>query len=326
MLLRTLDHIAPPSGRPLATFIVLLLVLVVLDRGNGYLLQRGTVFSVAQSFATLGPVALGLGLAMIIGEYDISLPGTFALAGIVAVLAGQHSALLGLAAAVGAGLGIGLIQGLIMTWLRVSAIAVTLGGLLVLLGLTYMLAGGGTVSLQNSAATNWVSETLAGGLISNRAAVVIGLFACAAVVIGMTRIGRDILATGSNAAGAALAGVDTRRIRIGVMAAAGGLSALGGALLSYSLASAASTSLSDVLVPATAAVIIGGVSLGGGKGRPAGIAAGVLCIALLRSGLSAIGVNPFMLETITGLVLAAVAIADAPLLADNIAIWRRRLR
>jgi ribose/xylose/arabinose/galactoside ABC-type transport system permease subunit len=93
-------------------------------------------------------------------------------------------------------------------------------------------------------------------------------------------------------------------------------------LLRYSLASASPTALSDVLVPAAAAAIIGGVSLSGGSGRPFGIACGVLVLAVLRAGFNAIGAEPWVSEVSTAVILLVVALFDTPLLLKR----RRRSR
>jgi ribose/xylose/arabinose/galactoside ABC-type transport system permease subunit len=82
-------------------------------------------------------------------------------------------------------------------------------------------------------------------------------------------------------------------------------------LLSYSLAAASGEALTDALVPATAAAIIGGVSLMGGKGTPIGMIGGVLVLCLLRAGLNAVGTPPAVQDIVTGGVLFLVAIADA---------------
>jgi ribose/xylose/arabinose/galactoside ABC-type transport system permease subunit len=76
--------------------------------------------------------------------------------------------------------------------------------------------------------------------------------------------------------------------------------------------------LSDVLVPATTAATIGGVSLGGGTGRPLGIAAGVLTLATLRSGYNAIGAEPWVSEVTTSLVLLAFAAANTAAVARHL--------
>ena len=89
------------------------------------------------------------------------------------------------------------------------------------------------------------------------------------------------------------------------------LAALGGSLLSYSLAAASGEALTNALVPATAAAIIGGVSLLGGRGTPIGMIGGVLVLCLLRAGLNAVGTAPAVQDVVTGGVLFLVAIADA---------------
>ena len=131
------------------------------------------------------------------------------------------------------------------------------------------------------------------------------------MLIGWTRIGRDVVAVGSDRRAALVAGVGIDRILIGIFIASGLLTGLAGALLSYSLGAASPVALADTLVPAAAAAIIGGVSLSGGKGTPIGIAGGVLVLAVLRSGLTAIGVPPYVHDIVTGGVLLAVALLDA---------------
>ncbi len=105
----------------------------------------------------------------------------------------------------------------------------------------------------------------------------------------------------------------------------GSAHALAGSLLSYSLAAASPVALADTLVPAAAAAIIGGVSLAGGKGTPVGIAGGVLVLAVMRSGLTAIGVPPFAHDIVTGAVLLAVALLDAGDLERRLFGLRRAL-
>src|SRR5262249_58745310 len=104
--------------------------------------------------------------------------------------------------------------------------------------------------------------------------------------------GRASAGVGSDRRAAMTAGVGVDALIIGVFGFSGLCAALSGALLSYSLASASPSGLSDVIVPAAAAAILGGVSLAGGTGRPLGIAMGVLSLAVLRAGLHALGAPP----------------------------------
>jgi ribose/xylose/arabinose/galactoside ABC-type transport system permease subunit len=280
-------------------------------------LSAATAFTTLDTFATIGLVALGLGLSMMIRESDLSVIGVFSLAGCIAVMTGGQNPWLGLLCALAAGLVAGIVQGIIIVRLRLGSIGVTLGGLLVLSGAAYVLAENRTIPYDNMAVALALSDRI-GGVFSIRSLLAIGIFILAALVIGLTRIGRDVIATGSDRRAALTAGVNVNGLIIGIFAFSGTMAALSGALLSYSLASASPSGLSDVIVPAAAAAILGGVSLAGGTGRPLGIALGVLVLGVLRSGLNAIGAPPFANSISMGAVLMVVAIADGPYLMRRI--------
>jgi ribose/xylose/arabinose/galactoside ABC-type transport system permease subunit len=310
-----------PTARPFTILAGAVVVLGLIDHGNGYFFSLGTLFSVMQLFASLGLVALGLGLSMLVREFDLSVAGIFSLAGCVAVITGGANPWLGALLGVAAGVFSGLIQGLIMTRLKLSSVGVTLGGLLTLQGLTYVLSGNQTVNYPNMSVALGLNAPFA-QLFSVRSAVALAVFLLAALVMRYTHIGRDVIATGSDRRASRVAGLDTDQILIGVFAASGASSALAGVLLSYSLGAASPVGLSDVLAPAAAAAIVGGVSVVGGRGSPAGIAAGVLTLCILRSGLSAIGVPPYVHDLVTGGILLFIAVLDAPELARHITAWR----
>jgi ribose/xylose/arabinose/galactoside ABC-type transport system permease subunit len=313
-----------PSLRPYLLLIAIVIVLAGVDAGQGRFLNWATAFSVLQQFATIGPVALALGLSMIIREFDLSVGGMLSLAGCLAVMTGANEPGVGIALAVTVGCIAGLLQGSIMVGLGLSSVGVTLGGLLTLGGLTYVLTENTTISYARMDVALLVNDPVL-GVFSLRSAVAIAAFAIAAFVMARTRVGRDVIATGSDRRAARVAGVQVDHIIIGVFAVSGMLTALAGSLLSYSLAAASPVALADTLVPAAAAAIIGGVSLAGGKGTPAGIAGGVLVLAVLRSGLTAIGVPPYVHDIVTGGVLLAVALLDAGGLERRLFGLRRAL-
>jgi ribose/xylose/arabinose/galactoside ABC-type transport system permease subunit len=130
------------------------------------------------------------------------------------------------------------------------------------------------------------------------------------------------IASGSDRRASRVAGLKTDRVIIGVFAASGASAAFAGVLLSYSLGAASPVALADVLPTAAAAAIVGGVSVVGGRGSPLGIAAGVLTLCILRSGLSAIGVEPHVHDLVTGAILLAIAVLDAPELLQRVTAWR----
>jgi ribose/xylose/arabinose/galactoside ABC-type transport system permease subunit len=310
-----------PTTRPFTVTAGSIAVLALMDRGTGFFFSIGTIFSVMQLFATFSLVALGLGLSILIREFDLSVAGTVGLAGCIAVMTGETDPWLGLLLGVGAGLLSGIIQGVIMTRLNLSSVGVTLGGLLTLQGLTYVLTDNKTIGYPNISVALELNAPI-GGLISVRSAACLAVFVLTALVMTYTHIGRDVIATGSDRRAARIAGLNTDRVVIGVFAASGAFSALAGVLLSYSLGAASPVALADVLATAAAAAIVGGVSVVGGRGSAMGIAAGVLTLCILRSGLSAIGVEPAVHDLVTGFILIAIAFLDAPELYRRLTSWR----
>jgi ribose/xylose/arabinose/galactoside ABC-type transport system permease subunit len=317
--------LANRSLRPYLLLVVIVLVLWVLDGGRGQFFTTSTAFSVLQQFATIGPIALGLGLSMIVREFDLSVGGMLSLSGCIAVLTGAQYPAVGVALAVLFGIAWGLFQGTVMVWLRLGSIGVTLGGLLTLGGLAYVVTGNQAISFPRMDVALAVNQPIL-HVLSARSLVALAAFLVAAFFMARTRIGRDVYATGSDRRAAMVAGVRTSAILPAVFACSGALAALGGALLSYSLAAASGVALTDALVPATAAAIIGGVSLMGGKGTPIGIIGGVLVLCLLSAGLNAIGTPPAVQDVVTGAVLFAVAVADAGDLDQRLFAIRRYWR
>jgi ribose/xylose/arabinose/galactoside ABC-type transport system permease subunit len=303
--------IVSQKTRPYLILAATILVLAVVDRGRGNVLSGATVFSALQYLATLGPVALGLSLTMLVREYDLSVAGVFGLAGCVAILVGADNPALGFAAALLTGAASGFIQGLIITRLQMPSIGVTLGGLLTAIGLAYVLTGNQTLSSDNIEMALALNARIA-GLFTPRSIVALALAVAFAMALYWLWIGRDLIAIGSDRRAAHMAGVRVDAMMVLVFTTSGVLAALSGALLSYSLASASPSGLSDVLVPATAAAILGGVSLSGGTGTPLGVTAGVLMLGVLRAGLNALGAPPFAHDMSMGAVLLTVAILDAP--------------
>lgn len=321
---RLLQFLADRSVRPFVLLLLVTIIFEMVDFGNGRILSMNTAYSVLQQFATIGPVALGLGLSMVVKEFDLSVGGVLSLAGCIAVMTGGTYPSLGLLLAAAVGGFAGTCQGLIMTRLNLSSIGVTLGGLLTLGGLSYFLTGNTTIGYDRMDVAMAVNAPVL-GIFSIRSLTAIFLFLVAAIVVSWTRLGRDFLAVGSDRRAAAVVGIRVPSILMAVFATSGLLTAIGGGLLSYGLAAASPTALANTLVPGAAAAIIGGVSLSGGKGRPLGIAGGVLVLSMLRSGLTAIGLPPFMDWIVTGGVLLAVGILDGEELSRRIYSVRRVL-
>src|SRR5579884_2498526 len=168
-MMRAAKQLLSDRVRPFTIMFGAIFVLALIDRGTGYFFSIGTIFSVMQLFATVGLVALGLGLSMLVREFDLSVSGAVGLAGCIAVTTGAGNPWLGVLLGVSAGTVSGVLQGLIMTRLRLSSVGVTLGGLLTLQGITYVLTGNQTISYPNMAVALGLNAPIA-HLLSVRSA------------------------------------------------------------------------------------------------------------------------------------------------------------
>ena len=312
-----------PLARPIAVFLACVVALTIADAGAGDVLSRATAFSALETFATGGLVALGLGMTMMIREFDLSVAGLYSLAGCIVALMGAENPGMGLALALACGLAIGVAQGLVIVRLRLSSVGVTLGGLLTTVGLAYVLTGDRSLSFDNIDATMAVTQPIA-GVLSIRSLVALAVIALAALVFATTRWGREIVAIGSDRRAATTTGVPVDAIIIAVFAFSGLCASLSGALLTISLATASAAGLADVIPPAAAAAILGGVSLGGGTGRPLGVAIGALTLGALRAGLNALGVPPWVNDVTLGAILLTVGLLDGEEIARRFALIARR--
>ena len=181
-----------------------------------------------------------------------------------------------------------------------------------MLGITYIAGSGKSVTYTHYSVGLRLDQPVL-QVFSIRSLVAIGVFVVAGLVLRYLRVGRDIRAIGGDRRASRIAGAPVDRLLVGVFIASALGAALPGALLSYSLAYASPTNIGfDVLTFSATAALIGGVSLSGGRGSPAGIAAGVLALSVLQEILSILQSPDYVQSLITGGLLLVVTILWAP--------------
>jgi len=272
--------VPPETLIPAVALVVVLIAFLCTPLISGKALTTFDVYNTFQGLAQLGLLTLGLGVTMIAGEFDLSVVGTYALGGMIAVRAGQSSAILGVVPAVAAGAAIGAVQGSVIARLRIPSLPVTLANYIALLGLTSAMSGGLSVTYTNTGATLWIDRRLA-SIFSTPSLVTLAGFVIAAAIFGGTRLGREVRAIGGDRRASRVAGVRVERTLVGLFTVSGTLAALGGALYSYSYATANPDPGLQPLILAAVGCLVGGVSLAGGRGLPLGLLAGALSVALL---------------------------------------------
>ncbi|WP_243061033.1 ABC transporter permease [Nocardioides sp. SR21] len=297
---------------PYVLLVVFALCFAVVPPVMGYEVSSINLFNVGQSFATYAPLALGLALLMIAGEFDLSLAALYGLGAMLAVKTGADSPLTGVLVAVAVAAAVGLVNGLLVTIGGLNSVSVTLGSYIAVSGLLLIISDNASVPYLNyEVGLNLDSVLMT--VLSRRSLIAIALFVVVGAVLRFTRWGRDLRAIGGDRRASRVAGVRVRRMLIATFVVAAVLAAVPGALLGYSLSSASPAYGGfPSLVFAITAVLIGGVALSGGQGTALGAAAGVLSLALLRETLAVVAAPSYASDLISGALLTAIAILAAP--------------
>jgi ribose transport system permease protein len=269
-------------------------------------LSVNNVFSVFQVVAPIGIAALGVGLTMLAGEFDLSIGSMAVLGGVVSVLLAPGGPVVCLIIPVLMGACLGAAQGFAISWLRISSLVITIGTLILFRGLAYVLAHDNSVVLNSFDIGTSLNQRL--WIFSPLSLVFLGLASIVWLLLRFTKFGHEVYAIGGGRREAQAAGIAAVRPLVLVFGISGGLGALAGALVSLSIGGATPTGFGEILLSSIGAAVIGGIALSGGKGSSWGIALGALALGVISNGVSVLGAPVFVSQFLTGgLLLAALA-------------------
>lgn len=268
-----------------------------------YLLQQLKVASF------LGIIATGMMLVVLMGQIDLSVPWVLTTGAMMASAAtafGPFGEAFAVPFGILCGVGMGLISGAGIAYLRIPAMIVTLAMNVIAQGLMVAYSGGASPA---DSASDGMRYLATGTLFFNipNAIIVWAIVAGLAVfVLNRTSFGRAVYAIGNRESAAFLSGAATQRIMMIGFAISGGLAAFGGVLLAGYAGKAAQSMGDAYLLPAIAAVVLGGTSILGGRGNYLGTIAGVILVTLLQSILSVMQIAEFGRQVIYGVVIVTM--------------------
>ncbi len=266
-----------------------------------YLLQQ------LQVGAFLALPATGMMLVVLLGQIDLSVPWLITVGGMMATAAaGPAEGALAIPAGVLAGVALGLVNGVGVAYLRVPSMIFTLGVDAVAQGLMILRTGGAAPQDSATPLMHQLATGHAVGFVPNAVWVWAGVAAASVFVLTRTVFGRSVYGIGNREQAAYLSGIRTRRVVLLAFAVSGGLSALAGVLLAGYSDKAYQGMGEPYLLPAIAAVVLGGTSILGGRGTYLGTVAGVLLITLLQSILSVAQMPEAGRQIIYGVVILAM--------------------
>lgn len=294
------------TGQHAGLVLILILMVSYFSLTTQFFLTGLNVTNLIASTAVLAIMATGQLFVIVGGGIDISIAAQAGFLSIVAVsLSDKLPYILVLVSVVLIGALIGLVNGCMVVLFKISPIIATVATLQVLVGLNLLLTGGQPLRNFSELYTALGTESIAGiPLIGILAAAVVLL---GALLLNRTPLGRYSLAVGSNAEAAYLSGIRTRAVTAGTYVLNSAFVALAAIALSSRTGSGLPDLGAGIEITTIAAVFIGGVAWGGGRGTVTGVLLGVILIGVLGNGLDLKGVNSNVQVIITG-VLMAVAV------------------
>ncbi|MEO9517114.1 MAG: ABC transporter permease [Paracoccaceae bacterium] len=309
-------------------FLALIAIVVVFSILSPAYFTLGNFLIMSAQVAVFGLLAIGMLLVILNGGIDLSVGSTLALSGVFAgfLMQGIEFETLGfilfppvwavviLTLTVGAA--VGLVNGVLIAYMKVPAFVATLGTLYVARGAALLMTNG--LTYNNLGGRPELGNTGFEWLGFNRVfniPISITILAVVAIAAGFllsrTAFGRWLYSSGGNERAAELSGVPVKRVQITVYMLSGICAAIAGLVLSSQLTSAGPTAGTTYELTAIAAVVIGGAALTGGKGTVRGTLLGAFVIVFLSAGLVIIGVSVYWQTVFTGSVIVLAVLLNS---------------
>ncbi|CAJ1369420.1 MAG: ABC transporter permease [Roseibium album] len=314
------------SFHKLSALLTLVALAIAFSFGNDAFLTVNNGLTVLLQTSVIGLLGIGMTLVIITGGIDLSVGSVLALSGVVTGLAVKAGVPTAPAMALGivAGAACGLVNGFVVTKMRITPFVATLGMMLIARGVALQLTGAAPISrlgeafgiLGNGSLFRIVEKT--GGIfpkvvfpgIPYPAILLAAVAIAAAYLLNRRQIGRHIYATGSNEEAARLSGVLVDRTKIFAYTLSGALAGLAGNVLMSRLVTVQPNEGVMYELDAIAAAVIGGASLMGGVGNISGTMIGAFIIGVLRNGLNMAGVSAFIQQIVIGVIVIVAVYID----------------
>jgi ribose transport system permease protein len=273
-----------------AAFLLIFLFFSVTLRDDGFLSQTNLLNIVRQT-TPVTVMAVAFVFVLSAGEIDLSLGAVVALSALVtADVMQSHTAVLAVAAGLGVGFGIGAVNGLFVTLLRLPSFLVTLAAMGIVAGLGRTITNLESVAVENRGFLDIFGSGNVGP-IPSLAFWALGAAALGHFVLRHKRFGAHVVATGDNVGAARATGIRVDRVRFTVLALSGASAAVAGILYTGRLEGANYTLGEQDLLTVIAAVVIGGTRLFGGEGSVIGALVGSLIMGMLTNGMILSGLS-----------------------------------
>jgi galactofuranose transport system permease protein len=300
--------------------VLIALVLLILFGWLRYdnFLGLFNISSVLRYNSMFALVALGMCFVIMTGGIDLSVGGTAALGSVVSAMLSPYGMLIGTLGGVGAGLCIGLINGLVIVRMRILPFIATLAAMLAAYGTALLLAKDQSVSVSyESGFTDLGQNDIL--YVPIPALIAAALYIVGSIVLNYTSAGRTVLAIGGNEDASRLMGLPVNRVKFLVYVVSGGLAGLAGVVLASQTGAGQPTEGVGWELIAIASVVVGGTLLTGGLGSVGATLAGAMLLGLIYSvlnfenGYGFISLSAYWQSVVRGVFLLIVVILQSQL-------------
>lgn len=296
------------------SIVALLVLIAIVSFINPDFFSIDNILNILRQTSVNAIIAVGMTFVILIAGIDLSVGSVLALTSAIAasLVGSEYPILLVILAVLVLGTLLGGISGAIVAKGKVQAFIATLVTMTLLRGVTMVYTDGRPISTGFSDAADQFAFLGTGYLLGIPVPIWLMaiVFAVACYILKHTRIGRYIYALGSNEAATRLSGINVNKIKIFVFAVSGFLSALAGLIVTSRLSSAQPTAGVSYELDAIAAVVVGGTSLMGGKGRVMGTLIGALIIGFLNNALNLLDISSYYQMIAKALVILVAVLAD----------------
>lgn len=302
-------------------FVALAVWIIAMSLASEHFLTPLNLLSVARQAAPLVIIGVGMTLVMATGGIDLSVGSLVALVSVLIVTLFEVGlpTYIVLPSVLAIGLIAGLTNGMFVR-LGLPAFIVTLALLTTLRGIAFVISGGYATPVRDDVVL-WLGRGRIGELhVPILIAVVVALVGW--VVLNRTRVGLHALAVGGREEAARAMGINIGRIKLAVYGGVGVLAALAGIVLTGRLGNGSPNAGIMLELEVIAATVLGGTSLFGGSATIGGMVAGALLLNFVRNGLNLVGVDPFWVQVVTGMILLLAVLVNT-VVNRRVSEWAR---
>jgi ribose transport system permease protein len=293
--------------------LLLVILSAIFAALNPYFLSIDNISGILQAVSIMLIVATGMTLVLVGGGIDLSVGSTAVLSStILAVLLRDHglaAAPISLAIALLSGLGVGLINGLVIGVLGVNPLIMTLGMMMAVRSAAELVSFGIVSGLPPEFGAFFNARIA--GFVPPYVLIALGVAVLGAVLLQNTVFGANLRGVGANPKSAAYIGIPVRRYRIIVYALNGVLAALAGIVLVGRTNAATTGALVGFELYVIAGIIIGGTSFLGGRGTVVGTVVGILMMGVINNGMNLAHIDPFWQQVVQGAIILVAVFFDA---------------